>query len=371
MKPDFAGLICAYCGIAKLKLYSNLKTVKELVIYLQTNGVAKKQWDDFVEDLIKTYKSGKKKVRVEDLKQRIVKENEVEFAAGVKGVLKLYQSYFDKWGDPATNGKGHTVKVTKWKDGSVQRCVFMPKTAEDEMEAEWNQKNRTKHEAELHNGEMMADNQQLAKMMAEITLQKGNDFTGVVVPEMSSSSHQNGAGDGKDAGTSGEAAADGSKGGAGDDEEEEEEEDGDETPADLMDLCSVDNTASVAEKAEAKANGKAKGKAKAKAKGDKSMPPALSKAIRAGAVAKGRKAVPIVAGEDGKQTEKLLKSQTEKAEGMIDKFETAQRATLVGLDKKFFKEVKQLTEKIEGRLVLATPSARTQVPKPSNIWITL
>ena len=32
----------------------------------------------------------------------------------------------------------------------------------------------------------------------------------------------------------------------------------------------------------------------------------------------------------------------------------------VGLDKKFFKEVKQLTEKIEGRLVLATPSARTQ-----------
>ena len=90
------------------------------------------------------------------------------------------------------------------------------------------------------------------------------------------------------------------------------------------------------------------------------MPPALSKAIRAGAVAKGRKAVPIVAGEDGKQTEKLLKSQTEKAEGMIDKFETAQRATLVGLDKKFFKEVKQLTEKIEGRLVLATPSARTQ-----------
>ena len=106
---------------------------------MQTNGVAKKQWDDFVEDLIKTYKSGKKKVRVEDLKQRIVKENEVEFAAGVKGVLKLYQSYFDKWGDPATNGKGHTVKVTKWKDGSVQRCVFMPKTAEDEMEAEWNQ----------------------------------------------------------------------------------------------------------------------------------------------------------------------------------------------------------------------------------------
>ena len=69
MKPDFAGLMCAYCGIAKLKLYGSLKSVKELVIHLQTNGATKKEWDDFVAEMIQMYKTGKQKLRAEDLKQ--------------------------------------------------------------------------------------------------------------------------------------------------------------------------------------------------------------------------------------------------------------------------------------------------------------
>ena len=358
MKPDFAGLICAYCGLGKLKLYSHLKTVKELVILLQTNGEKRKAFDNFVEHLIETYKSGKQKVRAEDLKQRIVKENEVEIKAGVKGVWKLYASYDEVHGDPATNGKGHQVKTIKWKDGTKQKCVFVPRTKEDEMEAEWSMSNRTKHEAEVHNGEMLTDNQQLARLMDDLTHEKGKSFSGEAEQHPSASPNA--------AGNAGKASAEQSVGAqAGrthdaEGEDESDEEDEEQNPLDaVMDF--VQETASVPEKGSKTATIKAKGKAKATV--NKSAPPALSKAVRATGPGIPKKKATSVAGEDGKQIVKVLTNQAEKCDTLIEKYETSQRATLLGMDKKIFKEVKNLTEKIEARLALAPRDLRERASK--------
>ena len=98
MKPDFAGLICAYCGTAKLKLYSDLKSMKEVILVLETKSEKKKEFNEFIDNMICQYKEGKRHSRTSDLKQRIVKEKEVNMGSSVKGVSKLYDSYVEAFG---------------------------------------------------------------------------------------------------------------------------------------------------------------------------------------------------------------------------------------------------------------------------------
>ena len=89
------------------------------------------------------------------------------------------------------------------------------------------------------------------------------------------------------------------------------------------------------------------------------MPPPLSKTVIKGSAVKRKKgdSAPM----EGKQLKSLIECSLTKATGMCDSFEQAQRATVLGYDKKFFKDVKVLIEKVEHRLVTAPQDLREKM----------
>lgn len=157
-----------------------------------------------------------------------------------------------------------------------------------------------------------------------------------------------------------EESVEGSAPAAGDDAEDGvEAEDDDEDEIDLMDVFFDESQSSKEAKPQAKG-----ARAQVKANGkqvvvDKTMPPPLSKTVIKGSAVKRKKgdSAPM----EGKQLKSLIEYSLTKATGMCDSFEQAQRATVLGYDKKFFKDVKVLIEKVEHRLVTAPQDLREKM----------
>ena len=81
----------------------------------------------FIDKMINAYQNGSRLAHGLDLStESLEKENAFSCEAGVKGKLKLLSSYKEQFGDPATNGLGHTVTRTRWKDGTEQDVVMVP-----------------------------------------------------------------------------------------------------------------------------------------------------------------------------------------------------------------------------------------------------
>eukprot|EP00959_Pyramimonas_sp_CCMP1952_P169102 3532270-Pyramimonas_sp.AAC.2 len=117
-KPNFEGRCCAYCGAGRAKLHPG-ETMASLKVKLASDGHVAKEFSDYTDALTEHYKSGNATSHTfTGPSERIVKEQTNSFKAGVKGVYKLLSSY--AFGDPATNGLGHTQTRIKWKDGVVR-----------------------------------------------------------------------------------------------------------------------------------------------------------------------------------------------------------------------------------------------------------
>ncbi|CAK0904683.1 unnamed protein product, partial [Prorocentrum cordatum] len=153
-KPDYGGLVCAYCGTAKARKYPH-KSNDQVFKGVRTNEEEWKKFQQFCKFLIESWKSGKQRVRnVLDapMEQTVKKIAEINVSAADKGKMKLYDSYVQEFGDPATNGRGHTITMAQWKDGSKQKVVLIPMTASDEMECKWEIKNGFRHDTTLDDG---------------------------------------------------------------------------------------------------------------------------------------------------------------------------------------------------------------------------
>ena len=92
--------------------------------------------------LVTEYKSGSRRINGNEatMQETVGKRHEFNFEKTDDGVMKLLETYIGVYGDPATNGKGHKVTRTKWKDGSIRDVVLIPTTAEDEWKCSWVQK---------------------------------------------------------------------------------------------------------------------------------------------------------------------------------------------------------------------------------------
>ena len=152
-KPNLEGKICAYCGWAKFKLYPG-KSTKE-VLAIHTDMDTKKRFMDYIDRMIDTYKGGSRAFRDDGPKQLLDRENLQQVKTSVEGTMKLLERY--PFGDPRTNGKGHTVTRALWKDGTVRDVVLIPTTADDEMKASWENISGIKLTTNLHDGQMVED----------------------------------------------------------------------------------------------------------------------------------------------------------------------------------------------------------------------
>jgi hypothetical protein len=148
-KPNFEGRICGYCGVAKLKLFPG-QGAAAVLIKFQTTMLDKKRFLDFVARLIEHYKSGNKTMKALDVPQQALeKTDEFNVESSTKGKMQLRSTYL---GNPGDNG--HTVTMARWKDGTMKEVVLMPETPEDMMEVSWNNVQATKHTVVLHDGDL-------------------------------------------------------------------------------------------------------------------------------------------------------------------------------------------------------------------------
>jgi hypothetical protein len=75
--------------------------------------------------------------------------------------------------DPTTNGLGHQVTVTTWKDGSQQEVVLIPKSASDEMDCDWEFSSAIAHKTKLDDGSMSSSADQQARLYGNLRAEQG------------------------------------------------------------------------------------------------------------------------------------------------------------------------------------------------------
>ena len=265
-----------------------------------------------------------------------------------------------------------------------RQCVLIPETAEDEMEAEWSTTTGCRHTRELHDGELTLSADHVQKLYADLqTSTAANPLTGeAAAPAAPKSSPM--AGQAAEAGASQDSAKKASGGSAkkGDEDVDDDEDVEDNAPVSLLSMLGGPgpsssrpaSSAPLAEVPPAVANPNAKSKAKAKARGKAqaapNAPPPLSKGSAAGAG--GRRAGAAGAAPDvaPDRAERDSKSQLAKLEVIATDFSQMQRASIILMDKKHYKLVKNLTDSLASKksAVSKEPSARiTKTLKESDV----
>lgn len=358
-KPRQEGRVCAYCGVAKLKLHPH-KDSQAVVLLVDSNPQENKRFFDYIDAMISAYLRGDRAaINIDtEQKQSITKEQEVSMNARVRGKMKLLSEY--EFGDPRTNGKGHTVTRAMWKDGVIRDVVLMPTTPADEMEVSWDNRTLHRHQLQLHNGEHMENPNQLSDIFNEIRTGRGaNRIVGEAVPlafpggvPAGNSSSSSGAG----ARTDQQLSVGLSK----DDEEDEEEQDDPAQAMDMLDLL-ADGVSPAAKKSDSSAS------AVVPRRGAKNSAPANAPPpLRGGVAAKPKSKVKAQHGQHapvaaGAAADKVTEGQLAKIESIISAFETAQKGTIVGYDKKYYKNCKTVIDNLSARVSCSSRALRGKI----------
>ena len=363
-KPNFEGKVCAYCGVGKCKLWPH-RSVADVVFIIGSKPEESERFFKFTSAMILAYQNGDKAAKglTDAPTESLEKEASTNFDAKVNGKMILRAAYEDEYGDPHTNGKNHCVITTTWKDGSEQEVVLVPQTKETEMECSWGVSTALKHKRILHDGNMTTSANQLKDIYSDMRRTSARPlFQGEVAAPLVASSLASPSSGVKPpasltASTAGDSAA-----GREDSSEAEEEEDA------LLSLIGGGRPAKRKDRAKADASAKA-GKAKAKGKADASAPPPLSGgaggARRGGAKAKAKglePAGPVSADKADKDAQAVLQKLT----AFVEQFATSQKASLIALDKKFYKTVKLTTDSVEPKMRGATSSTRQKLTATSK-----
>ena len=174
-KPRHEGRVCAYCGVARTKLYPTM-TIEAALQMVHTDKDEFTRFHSFLENLIAADMDGEKAARRlnDNQHQRLDKVSSSSFEASTKGKMVLLSAYE---GDPAADGR--RVVRARWKGGTIQDVVLVPQTKATEMECEWKNSAGHEHRSEVHNGDMLDDPNQLQRMYSELRDSKGkSQFTG-------------------------------------------------------------------------------------------------------------------------------------------------------------------------------------------------
>lgn len=174
-KPSYQGRCCAYCAVTVRRRYPT-QTLASVAKEVQTSPDAHVAFMNFRMWMLEEYKSGNKRVKdaVERMPQEQVnKQSEFAIVKKDTGVMKLLNSYVEMYGDPDTNGKGHTKVKTMWKDGTLREAVLIPQTAVDEMECSWQSKSGYLHTKCLDDGNLSMDGKQQQELFSNLLAAKG------------------------------------------------------------------------------------------------------------------------------------------------------------------------------------------------------
>jgi hypothetical protein len=350
-KPRYEGKLCAYCGVAKGKLWPHIKDTKLVVDLISTKQEERVRFDKYLEQMIEAYTNGDKAAKNLDSapKETVEKETEFNMETSVKGRMKLYTTYKQKHGDPATNGLGHTLTKARWKDGSVQEVVLIPFTLEDEMDCSWNHKVGHKHRTEIHNGELTENQNQLAQLFADLRQESGNSrLTGQALVSASSSGRPVSAAGGSGKSEGSLAGSPDNKKASTEDPDDDDDDEGEEVVGSdgLLDMLMDMGDSAGKQRGDVSVPGKTAAKAKSKANaktGASTAPPPLK--VLGGGVKKAAlgKVVGQASGNAGVDAiEKGCKANFDKVSAMVTEFVTSQKASVLAMDKKFFKTCKTL-----------------------------
>ena len=121
-KPNLEGQICAYCGWAKLKLYTG-KSTKE-VLAIHTDMVAKKRFMDYIDRMVDTYKGGSRAFRDDGPKQLLDRENLQQVKTSVEGTMKFLARYPIRRPTDEREGTHRDTCSLEWRDSP--RCGLDP-----------------------------------------------------------------------------------------------------------------------------------------------------------------------------------------------------------------------------------------------------
>lgn len=360
-KPHQAGLICAYCGVAKGKLHPN-RDAKFVLNLIQSQQEEQQRFLNYAEMLISMYQNGSRAVKnLGDGRPRetVTKASSTDVKLRVRGKAKLLEHY--PWGDPTQNGLGHTVTKTKWKDGTWRDVVIIPETAEDEMEITWDNTTQLQHTTELHDGTLTESPNQVRDLLNQLREEQGKCMVKgeassslSAAPASKSSAAMDNDGNGK--------ASNSTMKGDGNDSDLDLEGDDGARPAndDLFGMLMGGPAGSGAglglpSAASGGCGPKAKAKNTSKAKAtpaSSAAPPPLPGCVRAAGEKQKKSNIDAVgAGELDSKSEQLILSKVEK---IAIEYKNSQKASLVAmLEKKYYKKLKAVMDDIDMKLVKA------------------
>ena len=121
-KPKFEGRACGWCGASKTKLHplSNMQHVVDMVSdpsHPSYDAGKAKRFSEYTSYLQNEKRSGNLRMCGSGApKETVQADKEIAIDKLDKGVAKLLDEYVKLFGDPKTNGKGHTQTKMTWKD---------------------------------------------------------------------------------------------------------------------------------------------------------------------------------------------------------------------------------------------------------------
>ncbi len=271
-------------------------------------------------------------------------------------------------------------------------CVFIPTTEDDEMEAEWSNRTSLKHKQAIHDGEMTQSPDDVNKLFREMADSAGKNVISGQCVQLALPAASGCSGSSRMASTAAigggappttdDDAADGKSKKAENEESSDEagaHSDGDGLCADLLGQVNAAAAAPPAQRGASKADrarvaasapsartlpttssGKAKVKATAKIS---NAPPPLTKAAAAGR--KTAAVAPDLLAPD--RAEKDSKAQMAKLDAWQTDFQMMQRASIIAMDKKVYKSMKQLTDSLASKRALLCKDTALEITQRLKI----
>ena len=186
-KPDWGGTCCGTCGAAKSRLYPTLDQ-KEVLAKINSEPEERTKFTEFCQWLVTQYKSGNRRVRdqlqafEQRPRQEVARTTKVSVSTEDEGVMKLYETYKEKYGSPSKNGKGHLRTMAEWKDGTIRDVVLMPERGDDELKCVWRREQGVQHKTVLDDGQLTKDKDQQMALYKSLASKAKRGFQGQAVP---------------------------------------------------------------------------------------------------------------------------------------------------------------------------------------------